>query len=181
MLQGGKGSARALNDQRRSRLAGRCRPCRPHPDERIRARSAQDLKRAHPGRPSAGGGTRRDGRCGRSRGAVVLLAQHERGNRRDGMTINLRQMNCPACATARAEHVKPRCSTRRDSRPAFRARQSVRRSDPGPVRSRYDPLPSLPSRRCNHSKAKPINGRKMSLQKIMPALPGAKLWAMIIW
>jgi hypothetical protein len=34
-------------------LRGECRPCRPHPDERIRARSAQDLILAGPVRPAA--------------------------------------------------------------------------------------------------------------------------------
>src|SRR5271163_1077049 len=36
-------------------------------------------------------------------------------------------------------------------------------------------------RHCSHSRAKPINGSKISLQKIKPALPGAKLWAVTIW
>jgi hypothetical protein len=37
------------------------------------------------------------------------------------------------------------------------------------------------ARRCNDNSANPNSGRKMSLQKMMPAFPGAKLWAAIIW
>lgn len=36
------------------------------------------------------------------------------------------------------------------------------------------------SRRCSHSSANPNRGMKMSVQKMMPALPGAKLCAVII-
>jgi hypothetical protein len=32
-----------------------------------------------------------------------------------------------------------------------------------------------------YSSATPIAGSRMSLQKMMPALPGAKLWAVIVW
>jgi hypothetical protein len=34
--------------------------------------------------------------------------QHEGGNRREGMTVDLPQIDGPACAAAWAEHVKPR-------------------------------------------------------------------------
>jgi hypothetical protein len=35
--------------------------------------------------------------------------QHQRGNRRERMPVDLPQINCPARSAAGAEHVKPRC------------------------------------------------------------------------
>jgi hypothetical protein len=140
-------SARGLSSQRRSRLAGRCRPCRPHPDERIRARSAQDLKGAHPGRPGAGGGASRDVRCGRSRGAVVPLdeggvaaaaphrrgpwrydgpGRHDRASGRDaGCGVRLLRLRCgPTTPLPRRSRVRPSRGVQRSN--ADRGDQAIK-------------------------------------------------------
>ena len=70
-----------------------------------------------------------------------------------------------------------------------RTRSLTAAGTPGALRRRYasgafgaTERPSLAYRHCSHRHTRPMMGRMMSLQKMIPrALPGAKLCAVTIW